>query len=166
MRNVNGGLTVRFTLNGEPVEVRNVPPMERLLDTLRERSRVTGTKEGCGEGECGACTVLIDGAPSVACLVPTCQVDGEEVVTVEGLAQEGRLSALQAEFLAAGGAQCGICTPGFLVAARALLDENRSPTRAEIREGLAGNLCRCTGYQKIVDGVERAAAAERAGDAR
>ncbi|MCP4873421.1 MAG: (2Fe-2S)-binding protein [Proteobacteria bacterium] len=165
MRNVNGGLTVRFTLNGEAVEIRNVPPMERLLDTLRERARVTGTKEGCGEGECGACTVLIDGAPSVACLVPTCQVDGEEVVTVEGLAEDGRLSALQSEFLAAGGAQCGICTPGFLVAARALLDANASPTRAEIREGLAGNLCRCTGYQKIVDGVERAAEQERAGDA-
>ena len=165
MRNVNGGLTVRFTLNGEAVEIRNMPPMERLLDTLRERARVTGTKEGCGEGECGACTVLIDGAPSVACLVPTCQVDGEEVVTVEGLAEDGRLSALQSEFLAAGGAQCGICTPGFLVAARALLDANASPTRAEIREGLAGNLCRCTGYQKIVDGVERAAEQERAGDA-
>ena len=139
--------------------------MERLLDTLRERARATGTKEGCGEGECGACTVLIDGAPSVACLVPTFQVDGEDVVTVEGLAEGGRLSALQAEFLDAGGAQCGICTPGFLVAARALLDENPAPTRAEIREGLAGNLCRCTGYQKIVDGVERAAAVERGGDA-
>jgi carbon-monoxide dehydrogenase small subunit len=165
MRNTNGGLTVRFILNGEAVEIHNVPPMERLLDTLRERARVTGTKEGCGEGECGACTVLIDGAPCVACLVPTCQVDGEEVVTVEGLARDGRLSALQTEFLAAGGAQCGICTPGFLVAARALLDANASPTRPEIREALAGNLCRCTGYQKIVDGVERAAARERAGDA-
>ncbi len=164
MRNNPGGATVRFVLNGQDVTVDQVPPMERLLDTLRERLGVTGTKEGCGEGECGACTVLVDGEPVVACLVPVCQADGAEVLTVEGLAEGGRLSALQSEFVVAGGAQCGICTPGILVSARALLDRNAKPTRDEIREALAGNLCRCTGYQKVIDGVQRAAAAERGGE--
>ena len=161
MRNEDGGATVRFVLNGQEVVVRDAPPMERLLDSLRERLGVTGSKEGCGEGECGACTVLVDGAPVVSCLVPVCQVEGAEVLTVEGLAESGRLSVLQSEFIVAGGAQCGICTPGILVAARALLDSNPEPTRMEIREALAGNLCRCTGYQKIIDGVQRAAAKER-----
>ncbi len=160
MRNRNGDASVSFRLNGQTVTVEGVPPMERLLDTLRERLRVTGTKEGCGEGECGACTVLIGGLPVTSCLVPVCQVEGEDIVTVEGLGGAGCLTILQEEFVAAGGAQCGICTPGFLLAARALLDAKIRPDRAAIREALAGNLCRCTGYQKIVDGVERAARRE------
>lgn len=135
--------------------------MERLLDTLRERLGLTGSKEGCGEGECGACTVIIEGRAVNSCLVPVCQVEGEDVVTVEGLAGDSALTPLQEQMMAAGGAQCGICTPGILMAARVLLDSNRNPSRADIREGIAGNLCRCTGYQKIVDGVERAAAIER-----
>ncbi len=161
MRNEAGTAVIRFRLNGEEVRVEGVPPMERLLDTLRERVGLTGSKEGCGEGECGACTVMIAGRAVNSCLVPVCQVEGEDIVTVEGLASSESLSPLQAELVAAGGAQCGICTPGVLVAARVLLDRNNSPSRAEIREGIAGNLCRCTGYQKIIDGIERAAVIER-----
>jgi aerobic-type carbon monoxide dehydrogenase small subunit (CoxS/CutS family) len=160
-RNESGGTTVGFRLNGVEVEVTGVPPMERLLDVLRDRLGWTGTKEGCGEGECGACTVLLDGVAVVSCLVPICQVKDRDVMTVEGLARDEAMSVLQREFLVAGGTQCGICTPGILVAARAFLDANPDPTRDEIRRGLAGNLCRCTGYQKIVDGVELAAKAER-----
>jgi len=162
--------SVRFTVNGEPIELRGIPPMERLLDTLRERLGLTGTKEGCGEGECGACTVLLDGVPVCACLVPVCQADGAQLRTVEGLAAGGALSPLQEIFVEAGGAQCGICTPGILMAARALLDAEPDPDRDRIREAIAGNLCRCTGYQKIVDGIHAAARAERQarerGDAR
>ena len=161
MRNAAGSGRFSFRVNGDVVEIEGVPPMERLLDTLRERLGLTGSKEGCGEGECGACTVIIDGRAVNSCLVPVCQVDGEEVITVEGLAGDAGLSPLQEEFVASGGAQCGICTPGILIAARVLLDANPSPSRADIREGIAGNLCRCTGYQKIVDGIERAAAIER-----
>jgi carbon-monoxide dehydrogenase small subunit len=135
--------------------------MERLLDTLRERLGLTGTKEGCGEGECGACTVILGGRAVNSCLVPICQLEGEDIVTIEGLAGDGALTPLQEEFVTAGGAQCGICTPGILLAARVLLDANQAPSRAAIREGIAGNLCRCTGYQKVVDGIERAAAIER-----
>lgn len=157
-----GTAAVGFRLNGVEVVASGVAPMERLIDVLRDRLGWTGTKEGCGEGECGACTVLLDGLPVVSCLVPVCQVQGRAVTTIEGLAAVGSLSTLQAEFLDAGGTQCGTCTPGILVSARALLDENPDPSRDQIREALAGNLCRCTGYQKIVDGVQRAAAAERA----
>jgi carbon-monoxide dehydrogenase small subunit len=123
--------------------------MTRLLDVLRDELRLTGSKEGCGEGECGACTVLIDGVPVMSCLVPVCQVEGAEVTTVEGVSHVG----LQEAFVKAGGAQCGICTPGFIVAAAALLRDVPKPSREEVRVALAGNLCRCTGYQKIVDGV-------------
>lgn len=157
----------RFSVNTVPVEV-NVPGMRRLLDVLREELALTGTKEGCGEGECGACTVLIDGRPVDSCLVPVCQVDGASVATVEGLATAGvsadappTLDGLQAAFLQAGGAQCGICTPGMLMAARAYLDDGGGPDEDAIREAIAGNLCRCTGYTKIIEAIALAA---RAGD--
>ncbi|MCA9525968.1 MAG: (2Fe-2S)-binding protein [Myxococcales bacterium] len=153
-------MRIGFTLNGGEVAV-DALPMARLLDVLREDLRVTGTKEGCGEGECGACTVLIDGRAVNACLVPVVQVQGAAVTTVEGLAApEGRLHPVQAAFLTHGGAQCGICTPGFLVAAAELLAHTPRPTRPQVREALAGNLCRCTGYQKIVDAVVEALATE------
>lgn len=147
-----------FKVNGEPVSV-DVPGMRRLLDVLREDLGMTGTKEGCGEGECGACSVLIDGALVDACLVPVCQVTGSDVRTVEGLAPAGALSALQQSFLEYGGAQCGICTPGMLMAAQAYLDSGGAPVDEEIREAIAGNLCRCTGYTKIIEAVARAAGA-------
>jgi len=152
---------VRFIVNGDPVELE-VPGMRRLLDVLREDLGLTGTKEGCGEGECGACSVLVDGAVVDSCLVPICQVDGHAVRTVEGLAIAGQLDPLQAAFLETGGAQCGICTPGMLMAARALLDAGGETTDEAINEAIAGNLCRCTGYTKIVEAIAQAAATERA----
>jgi carbon-monoxide dehydrogenase small subunit len=133
--------------------------MKRLLDLLREDLRLTGTKEGCGEGECGACSVIVDGEVINSCLVPACQIEGTEMITVEGLAKDGRLDPLQQAFLECGGAQCGICTPGMLIAARALLDTCARPTRDQIKEAIAGNLCRCTGYVKIIDAIEQAARA-------
>jgi carbon-monoxide dehydrogenase small subunit len=147
-----------FTVNGAPVEVE-VTGMRRLLDVLREDLGLTGTKEGCGEGECGACSVLIDGAVVDACLVPVSQTAGASVQTVEGLAPEGTLGTLQQAFLETGGAQCGICTPGMLVAGAAFLESGASPTDENIREAIAGNLCRCTGYTKIIEAI--ALAAER-----
>ncbi len=150
-------MKIAFKLNGEKVKAR-VPPMKRLLDTLREDFGLTGTKEGCGEGECGACTVLVDGRPVNSCLVPTCQVEDAKVLTVEGLAGSRKLGRLQRAFLECGAAQCGICTPGMLMAAAALPEQ---PSLAQIREGLAGNLCRCTGYMKIYDAVASALDGER-----
>ena len=161
----------RFTVNGDPVEL-DVPGMRRLLDVVREDLALTGTKEGCGEGECGACTVLLDGVPVDACLVPVCQVDGSAVMTVEGLATGAvptaalsstvsagsALDPLQAAFLETGAAQCGICTPGMLMAARAYLDADGVPDEDAIRDAIAGNLCRCTGYTKIVEAIALAAA--------
>ena len=162
-----------FTVNDERVQL-DVPGMRRLLDVLREDLALTGTKEGCGEGECGACTVLLDGAPVDACLVPVCQADGSAVRTVEGLAPAGirataagvaaTLDPLQAAFLETGGAQCGICTPGMLMAARAYLDAGGEPDDDAIRESIAGNLCRCTGYTKIIEAI--ALAASRGAGAR
>ena len=144
------------TINGKKRTIAS-GSMTRLLDVLRDELRLTGSKEGCGEGECGSCTVLVDGEAWLSCLVPVCQVEGKEVLTVEGMsASDGRLSRLQETFVSAGGTQCGICTPGFLLAARALLENNPTPTRMEVREALAGNLCRCTGYSKIVDAVVEA----------
>ena len=139
--------------------------MRRLLDVLREDLGLTGTKEGCGEGECGACTVLLDGEAVVSCLVPVCQVDGPDVRTVEGLAGAGErpLGDLQQAFLVTGGAQCGICTPGMLMAAEAFLACGAEPTDGAIREAIAGNLCRCTGYTKIIDAIRLAAVRRRAG---
>src|SRR6266550_492531 len=149
-------MKISFQVNGVEREL-NVPSMKRLLDVLRENLRLTGTKEGCGEGECGACSVILDGEVINSCLVPVCQVEGSAILTVEGLARDGRLDPLQRAFLECGGAQCGICTPGMLIAARALLEENAGPTRDEIAEAIAGNLCRCTGYVKIIDAIEQAA---------
>ena len=130
--------------------------MARLLDVIREEMRLTGTKEGCGEGECGACAVLLNGAIVNSCLVPAMDADGADIRTIEGIADGDQLNAVQAAFLECGGAQCGICTPGMVMAATALIAKNPHPNDAEIREGLAGNLCRCTGYQKIFAAVVRA----------
>jgi aerobic-type carbon monoxide dehydrogenase small subunit (CoxS/CutS family) len=145
-------MTYRLTVNGVATEVES-PGMRRLLDVLREDLGLTGTKEGCGEGECGACSVLVDGAVVDSCLVPLCQVDGVRVDTVEGLAAVGELNLLQAAFLETGGAQCGICTPGMLMAGEAFLASGAEATEDVVREAIAGNLCRCTGYTKIVDAI-------------
>jgi carbon-monoxide dehydrogenase small subunit len=160
-------MTYRLTVNGTPTEVE-APGMRRLLDVLREDLGLTGTKEGCGEGECGACSVLVDGVLVDACLVPLCQLDGATIQTVEGLAEKGALNVLQAAFLETGGAQCGICTPGMLLAGEAFLATGAEPTDAAVREAIAGNLCRCTGYTKIIDAIvlaaeRRTAAAPEAG---
>jgi len=154
-------VTYRFVINGDPVEV-DVPGMRRLLDVLREDLALTGTKEGCGEGECGACSVLLDGALVDACLVPICQVDGTVVRTVEGLGGERHLNDLQAAFLETGGAQCGICTPGMLMAGEAYLAAGTAIEDAAIRDAIAGNLCRCTGYTKIVEAIALAGERRRA----
>jgi carbon-monoxide dehydrogenase small subunit len=159
---------IRFTINGESRAVR-VPPMKRLLDVLREDLRLTGSKEGCGEGECGSCSVRMNGELVNSCLVPVLQAEGACIQTVEGLASNGLPGLLQHAFLTCGGAQCGICTPGMLMAATQLLERNPHPNMAEIREGLAGNLCRCTGFVRIFESVVAAAAnrtAEQAAHAR
>jgi carbon-monoxide dehydrogenase small subunit len=143
---------IRCTVNGVE-QALNVPPMARLLDVLREELRLTGVKEGCGEGECGACSVLIDGELTNSCLVPVLQADGARITTIEGVADQERLHAVQQAFLECGGAQCGICTPGMVLAALSLLGRHPEPTIDQIREGLAGNLCRCTGYMRIFESV-------------
>ena len=143
---------MRFTLNGSVVSI-DVVGTRRLLDVLREDLHLTGTKEGCGEGECGACSVLIDGEVVDSCLVAVGQVEDRTVTTVEGLADGGRLTAVQQAFIEYGAAQCGICTPGMLLAAHALLRTIGRPSADDVREGLAGNLCRCTGYTKIIEAV-------------
>jgi carbon-monoxide dehydrogenase small subunit len=145
-------LNIECTVNGAPASFEAFP-MERLLDVLREQLRLTGTKEGCGEGECGACTVVINGEIVNSCLVPVAQVAGAEIKTIEGVAAADQLHAVQQAFIDCGGAQCGICTPGMVIAAVDLLERNPHPTEAEIRNGLAGNLCRCTGYMKIFESV-------------
>lgn len=143
---------IRFTVNGESREV-HAPPMKRLLDVLREDLRLTGTKEGCGEGECGSCSVRMNGELVNSCLVPVLQAECTTIQTVEGLAPDGELHPLQQAFLECGGAQCGICTPGMLIAAAQLLAHNPQPGIVEIREALAGNLCRCTGFMRIFEAV-------------
>lgn len=153
---------VFLTVNGRPVH-SPAEPGERLSRFLRERLGLTGLKEGCCEGECGACTVLLDGEPVNACLVLAHQAEGRDVLTVEGLSGDG-LGDLQAMFVARGAIQCGYCTPGMLMAAEGLLRANASPTDAEIRTALAGNICRCTGFQTIVDAVAATASARRTGD--
>ncbi|MFN2599037.1 MAG: (2Fe-2S)-binding protein [Pyrinomonadaceae bacterium] len=146
---------INCTVNGEPRAFESYP-MARLLDVLREELKLTGTKEGCGEGECGACSVLLDGVLVNSCLVPALQVAGASVKTIEGVATNDQLHRVQAAFLECGGAQCGICTPGMVIAAVSLLERNPQPTDSDIRAGLAGNLCRCTGYMKIFESVVRA----------
>jgi carbon-monoxide dehydrogenase small subunit len=153
---------MELTVNGMAVRVETEPGA-RLIDLLRDTLNLTGTKEGCGEGECGACTVLVDGRAVNACLFPALEADGRSVTTIEGLAgRGGELSAVQRAFVEHGGIQCGFCSPGMILAATALLGENPDPTNAEIRQALVGNLCRCTGYVQIVDSVRHAAAALRA----
>jgi carbon-monoxide dehydrogenase small subunit len=147
---------INMTVNGVTREV-HAPPMKRLIDVLREDLHLTGTKEGCGEGECGSCSVRVNRELVNSCLVPLLQARGAHVETVEGLASHGELHPLQQAFLACGGAQCGICTPGMLMAASDLLERNPHPTLAEIREGLSGNLCRCTGFVRIFESVVAAA---------
>ena len=149
-------LHLLITVNGVKRDA-HVPPMKRLLDVLREDLALTGTKEGCGEGECGACAVFLNGELINSCLVPAFQAQGGKITTIEGIAGESALHPVQAAFLNCGGAQCGICTPGMVMAAVDLLRRCPEPTEAQIREGLAGNLCRCTGYVKIVDSVLEAA---------
>ena len=152
----NGKCEILLRVNGRAVTVR-VHPMERLLDVLRDELRLTGTKEGCGEGECGSCSILMDGTLVNSCLIPVLQAKDAEIVTIEGLALDGRSQKLQQAFLQCGGAQCGICTPGMILAACHLLKKKPQPTLDEIREGLSGNLCRCTGYMQIFEAVQEAA---------
>ena len=156
-------MKVRFTVNGRAATVEADAEM-RLLDALRDELHLTGTKEGCGEGECGACTVLLDGRPVNSCLVLAAQAEGRDVLTIEGLAAGPRLHPIQQAFVDAGAAQCGFCTPGFVMSTYALLRDHPAPSDEEILTALEGNLCRCTGYVKIVDAVRRAA--ERLAEAR
>jgi carbon-monoxide dehydrogenase small subunit len=154
-----GKTTINCAVNGK-LQTLHAYPMERLLDVLREHLRLTGTKEGCGEGECGACSVMIDGRIVNSCLVPVAQVEGTEIKTIEGVANGDQLHRVQQAFIECGGAQCGICTPGMVLAAVNLLEHTPDPTEDEIRNGLAGNLCRCTGYMKIFESVVRACRAD------
>jgi aerobic carbon-monoxide dehydrogenase small subunit len=155
--------TIRITVNGALCTIQ-APPMKRLLDVLREDLHLTGTKEGCGEGECGSCSVRMNGELVNSCLIPVLQAEGASIQTVEGLSAKlefgSTLHPLQEAFLARGGAQCGICTPGMLMAAAQLIENNPRPSMAEIREGLAGNLCRCTGFMRIFESVLAAATAQ------
>ncbi|MCA1600565.1 MAG: (2Fe-2S)-binding protein [Acidobacteria bacterium] len=155
MKPSNQKAKVHCTVNGEPA-ILSAYPMERLLDVLRQQLHLTGTKEGCGEGECGACSVIINGQIVNSCLVPVAQVEGASIKTIEGIAGADQLHAVQQAFIDYGGAQCGICTPGMVMAAVDLLERNPNPSETDIRTGLAGNLCRCTGYVKIFESVVRA----------
>jgi len=151
-----GKTAITMTVNGASYTVETWPMM-RLLDVLREELGLTGTKEGCGEGECGACSILLDGRLVNSCLVPALQANGARITTIEGIATPERLDAMQQAFIDCGGAQCGICTPGMIVAAVSLLEQNPHPTEDDIRNGLAGNLCRCTGYLRIFEAVKQGA---------
>jgi len=148
-------IRLQCVINGKAASLEAYP-MARLLDVLREQAGMTGTKEGCGEGECGACSIEMDGVLVNSCLVPALQAEGAVIRTIEGIADAGQLSAVQQAFLVHGGAQCGICTPGMILAAVSLLSRNAQPTESEIREALSGNLCRCTGYTKIFESVVEA----------
>jgi carbon-monoxide dehydrogenase small subunit len=150
-----GTIAVHCRVNGRQETLRDYP-MARLLDTLREKLHLTGIKEGCGEGECGACSVELNGKLVNSCLIPIAQVEGAEIRTIEGVATKEQLNIVQQAFISYGGAQCGICTPGMVLAAVNLLEQNNHPTEPEIRAALAGNLCRCTGYMKIFESILRA----------
>jgi carbon-monoxide dehydrogenase small subunit len=151
-------ISINCVINGQPTTFEAYP-LARVLDVLREQLQLTGTKEGCGEGECGACSILLDDRLVNSCLIPVAQIDGSQITTIEGIAlSEERLHAVQQAFIESGGAQCGICTPGMVIAAVDLLQRNPKPSEADIRNGLAGNLCRCTGYMKIFESVLRACA--------
>jgi carbon-monoxide dehydrogenase small subunit len=152
-------IPLTFTVNGTTRTV-TVHPLARLLDVLREDLQLTGTKEGCGEGECGACSILMDGRIVNSCLIPAAQAQGAVIVTVEGLSQNGELSPLQDAFLKHNAAQCGFCTPGMLISAQDLLNRCPNPGEQQVKEGLAGNICRCTGYVKILDAVKTAGGAQ------
>ncbi len=149
-------MKIRFILNGNPKTI-DAPADRRVVDLLREDLGMTGTKEGCGAGECGACSILVDGEHKLSCLMLAAQLEGRDILTIEGLASKKRLHPLQDAFIRHGAVQCGFCTPGMAIASEALLRRNPRASREEIREGLSGNLCRCTGYQKIVDAVEAVA---------
>jgi carbon-monoxide dehydrogenase small subunit len=158
-------LKISFIVNGRETHIDS-PPDRRVVDLLREDLHLTGTKEGCGEGDCGACTILVDGESRLSCLMLAAQLEGRRVITIEGLSSGGKLHPVQEAFVEQGAVQCGFCTPGMVLAAVDLLQRNPEPTRQEIREGLSGNLCRCTGYQKIVDAVQGAADKMKKGKAR
>ena len=147
---------VRLTVNGTLYEL-SVKPWETLIDVLRDHLGLTGTKEGCGLGECGACTVIMDGKAVNSCMVLAAEVEGKQITTIEGLANGDKLHPIQVAFIEHGGLQCGFCTPGMIMSAKVLLDENPNPTEEEIRRGIAGNLCRCTGYSKIIESIASAA---------
>ena len=146
-------MKIPLTINGEHRELE-VEPFRSLLDTLRNEAGLTGTKKGCDVGDCGACTVILDGKPMCSCLVLAAEAEGCEVTTIEGLSSDGKLHPLQESFLKFGGAQCGFCTPGVIMMAKALLDANPSPSEEEIRFAIAGNICRCTGYTKIIEAIK------------
>ena len=149
-------MEIRFLLNNQPTHL-DAAPDRRVVDLLREDLGMTGTKEACGSGECGACTILVDGEARLSCLMLAAQLEGRRITTIEGLAEGGDLHPVQGAFIEQGAVQCGFCSPGMVLSAVDLLRDNPTPSRQEIREGLSGNLCRCTGYQKIVDAVETAA---------
>jgi carbon-monoxide dehydrogenase small subunit len=154
---------IEMIVNGNRHKVE-VHPWETLLEILREKLQLTGTKEGCGLGECGACTVIMEGAAVNSCLIPAMEAEGKEVLTVEGLAANGKLHPIQQAFVAHGGMQCGFCTPGMILSSKSLLDRNPDPSEEEIREGIAGNFCRCTGYTKIIESIKAAAEAMKGGE--
>ena len=152
-------LKVKLQVNGESVEL-DVKPPETLLETLRDRLELTGAKEGCGLGACGSCTVLLNGLPTRSCIVLTAELDGSKVTTIEGLADGTKLNPVQESFMEKGAVQCGFCTPGMVITAKGLLDRNSQPTKEEIIRSISSNLCRCTGYKKIVEAVEAASSTE------
>lgn len=154
---------IRFTLNGKPYAL-SVKPWRTLLELIREDLSFTGTKEGCGQGECGSCTVIMGGKTVNSCLVPALEADNQEIITIEGLVDGDNLHPVQDAFVQQAGMQCGFCTPGMIISAKAILDKNPNPSEEEIREGIAGNFCRCTGYTKIIESISAAAEAMKGGE--